>query len=115
MIVKVDCGYFGVIGVTLTIRELPDDLSRRLDARAVQNGRSPEDEARALLMDTLMADTRREDARAAIEETRAVLRAANGGELPKDVVDEFLSDKRRRAAEELARLKRYLEGKSPAV
>ena len=101
--------------MTLIIRDLPQDLSRRLDARAVQNGRSPEEEARTLLMGSLLAEARREDAMAAIEETRAALRAANGGELPKGVVDEFLAEKRRTAAEELARIEQYLEGKSSAV
>lgn len=107
--------HLGVTAVTLTIRELPQDLSRRLDARAMQNGRSPEDEARVLLVASLTADARREDALVAIEETRAALRAANGGELPKGVVEEFLADKRRHGAEELARIEGYLEGKSSAV
>lgn len=101
--------------MNLTIRALPGKLHRRLDARAMKNGRSPEGEARALIVEALAAETRLEDAMAAINETQVVLRAANGGELPKGVVDEFLAENRRTAADELARIDRYLDGKSSAV
>ncbi len=78
----------------------------------MKNGRSPEDGARALIVESLVADAKHEDALAAIDETQAALRAANGGELPKRLVDEFFTEKRGYAADELARIERYLEGKS---
>lgn len=97
----------------LIIKDLPDAVHRRLSERAAENGRTPAEEARAALEDRYsVADTREGEQAwlAAIEAIQGDLRAANGGELPKGVVDEFLAEKRLIAAAELAEVEKYLTG-----
>src|ERR1700746_323095 len=50
---------------SITIRQLGDDLKRRLRLRAARNGRSMEDEARTLLRDAASLEAGRIEARAA--------------------------------------------------
>ena len=44
---------------SITIRQLGDDLKRRLRLRAARNGRSMEDEARTILRDAARSRSRR--------------------------------------------------------
>ena len=95
----------------LIIKDLPEAAHRRLSERAAENGRTPEDEARLALEGRFCPrddPTGAEDWLQAIEAIQASLRAANGGELPKGLVDEFLEEKRRVAAAEAERVEAYL-------
>jgi plasmid stability protein len=49
---------------SITIRQLDDDLKRRLRLRAARNGRSMEDEARTILRDAASLDDDKDEARA---------------------------------------------------
>ena len=49
---------------SITIRQLGDDLKRRLRLRAARNGRSMEDEARTILRDAASLDDGKVEARA---------------------------------------------------
>src|SRR5262245_22188032 len=49
---------------SITIRQLDDDLKRRLRLRAARNGRSMEDEARTILRDAARLDDGKIEARA---------------------------------------------------
>ena len=103
----------------LTIRDVPEDVHRRLRERAAENGRTPENEARAALENLFSGDSGRDLEQtwlAAIDAIQNELRATNGGELPRGVVDEFLAEKRLVAAAELAEVERYLsrDGRSGA-
>src|SRR6516164_5694722 len=49
---------------SITIRQLDDDLKRRLRLRAARNGRSMEDEARTILRDAASLEAGRIEARA---------------------------------------------------
>lgn len=99
----------------LIIKDLPEEVHRELRERAAENGRSPEEEARAALEERFRpkAGSRgAEDWLKAIHEIQASIRAANGGQLPTGVVDKFLAEKREVEAAELARVERYLRGSS---
>ena len=92
---------------TLTIRSLPDAVHRRLRLRAAEKGRSMEAEARAILEANLAEGDRRAAWQAAGADIRAHLRAANGGELPPGMLDDFLAEKRRHAAAELGEVEKH--------
>ncbi len=97
----------------LIIRDLPERVHQGLSRRASENGRSPEDEARVVLEQQFPAQEASDRERGWLEAIAAIqddLRAANGGELPQGVVDEFLAEKRLIAAAELAEVERYLSG-----
>lgn len=85
---------------TLTIRNLSDRAYTTLKARALQNQRSMEAEARLLLEREAGRTVDQEDAAAAIEELRDMIRAANGGVLPTGVVDELIAERRAEAQAE---------------
>jgi plasmid stability protein len=91
---------------TLTIRNLPDDVHAALRVRAAKAGRSMEEEVRVMISEKAQSETvkrfDRADARAAASEIRDLLRAANGGRMPRDSVDAFLADKRAEVAREEA-------------
>src|SRR5262249_7560795 len=65
---------------SITIRQLGDDLKRRLRLRAARNGRSMEDEARTILRDAASLEAGRIEARA-----EAPQRAAPRGRVVADV------------------------------
>src|SRR5215831_4662442 len=72
---------------SITIRQLDDDLKRRLRLRAARNGRSMEDEARTILRDAASLDDGKIEARAPAREatgdhasaTKRVLLIIGGG------------------------------------
>ena len=98
----------------LIIKDLPDEVHRNLSERAAENGRTPEEEARAALEERFrpVVPSGAEDWLHAIHAIQADIRAANGGNLPTGVVDEFLAEKRQIAAAELARVERLVRGTS---
>jgi plasmid stability protein len=89
---------------TLTIRNLPDEVHRRLRIRAAENGRSMEAEARALLTEALQDDERRGAKSTAekVRELQAFIDKLYGGRKPQNVVDELIAERRREAAREEA-------------
>ncbi len=90
---------------TLTIRNIPDATHQALRERAAKAGRSMEEEVRVMIADKAKPDKRldRADALAAASELRALMRAANGGRMPRDSVDAFIADKRAEVAREEAK------------
>lgn len=99
----------------MIIKDLPEAVHRCLSERAAENGRTPEGEARFALEERFhpYEDPKgAEDWLKAIESIQAALRAANGGALPKGVVDELLAEKREIVAAELARVESYLSRNS---
>lgn len=65
---------------SITIRNLEDDLKRRLRLRAAQHGRSMEDEARDLLRTALSAE--RQPPRSLVASIRRRFAGLGGVELP---------------------------------
>ena len=95
----------------LTVRNVPDDVHRRLAEQAAVNGRTPEDEARVALemqFSNPGQSTREVDWLEAVQAIQESLRETYGGKLPTGVVDEFLAQKRLIAAVELAEVERYV-------
>ena len=80
---------------TLTIRNVSDDVRDKLRARADKNGRSMEAEVRAIL-DAACAP--RETM--SIEEVQAWVDRLYSGRKPKNVVDDFIAERRREALRE---------------
>lgn len=91
---------------TLTIRNLSDRAHAALKQRAQRNQRSMEAEARLQLEQVNARYVDPEDAAAAVEELREMLRAANGGKLPTGLVDELIAERRAEAAAEEAAARR---------
>lgn len=91
---------------TLTVRNVPDEHHAALRVRAAMAGRSMEEEVRVMIAEKADSETprrlNRSDALAAASEVRALMRAANGGRMPRDSVDAFLADKRAEVAREEA-------------
>jgi plasmid stability protein len=89
---------------TLNIRNLPDEVHQRLRVRAAEHGRSMEAEARAILAETCAPGARprlsREELLAKTRELQAFIAKRHGGNKPKNVVDEFIAERRREAARE---------------
>ena len=88
---------------TLTVRNLPEAVHSALRVRAAQAGRSMEEEVRVLITDAVANENVsdgavRTDVEARVAKAQAIVREMFGGELPKDVVDDFLAQ-RRAAAE----------------
>ena len=83
---------------TLTLEDLPADVMRGLHVRATRNHRSPEAEVRAIIAAALDPEDKRlvtgEDLRKLIDEMY-------GPDKPKNVVDEFIAERRREARREL--------------
>lgn len=88
---------------TLTIRNLSERAHAALKSRAARNQRSMEAEARIQLEQIAAPSYDPVDAQAAVDELRAMLRAANGGQLPTGLVDELIADRRAEAATEASR------------
>lgn len=81
---------------TLNIRNLPDDVHRRLRIRAARAGRSMEAEAREILTQ----QCRTEVAGADVRGVQRFVRDLYDNKPPEGVVDDLLADRRREAAEE---------------
>jgi len=92
---------------TLNIRNLPDEVHRRLRVRAAEHGRSMEAEARSILIEACAKGTRPratpEDAMAKAERLQAFVDKLYGGSKPRHVVDELIAERRRAAAKEASR------------
>jgi plasmid stability protein len=91
---------------TLNIRNLPDEVHRRLRVRAAEHGRSMEAEARAILAAALTDQEGlgrpKESTAAKVRELQAFIDKLYGGNKPKNVVDEFIAERRREFAREEA-------------
>ncbi len=91
---------------TLNIRNLPDQVHRQLRVRAAEHGRSMEAEARAVLAAALADEgtpgRSRESTAAKVRELQAFIDKLYGGNKPKNVVDEFIAERRREFAREEA-------------
>ena len=91
---------------TLNIRNLPDAVHRRLRLRAAEHGRSMEAEARAILVaamtDVATPERSKESTSTKVRELQAFIDQLYGGNKPKNVVDEFIAERRREAAREEA-------------
>lgn len=89
---------------TLNIRNLPDEVHRRLRIRAAEHGRSMEAEARSILAEACAAETRPrptpEEAKAKAKRLQAFVDQLYGGRKPRGVVDELIAERRREAARE---------------
>jgi len=85
---------------TMTIRNLPDAVQRRLRVRAAKHGRSMEAEVRQIIADAV-ADDQPADWSTALESLRDKIRAFHGGQMPTGVVDDFIAERREEARREL--------------
>jgi plasmid stability protein len=109
---------------TLTIRNLPEEVHQGLRQRAAANGRSMEAEARVVLSQVVApaeggvepgdkpVARKPVDWAALQSKARQQMMAANGGVMPQNVVEEWLIEKRKIAAEEHAKYDR-LAGLGP--
>jgi plasmid stability protein len=81
---------------TLNIRNLPDEVHRRLRIRAAEHGRSMEAEARAILTEACaeQAATTQAEREAALRLMQARLRRLYGDRDPSSVVDQFIAERR---------------------
>jgi hypothetical protein len=80
----------------LNIRNLPDEVHRRLRVRAARAGRSMEAEARAILTAACMDQDRKLPA----SELQGWVESLYRGAKPRRVVDALIRDRRREAAAE---------------
>ena len=90
---------------TLNIRNLADEVHRRLRIQAAEHGHSMEAEARAILSEALEAGRRLGSPTSTAEKVRdlqAFVDQLYGGNKPKGVVDELIAERRREAAREEA-------------
>ena len=89
---------------TLNIRNLPDEVHRRLRVRAAGHGRSMEAEARAILAVACAQEDQgpahSESAMARAKRLQAFVDKLYGGRKPKNVVDDLIAERRRAAARE---------------
>lgn len=84
---------------TLTIRNLPDEVRDALRTRAAERGRSMEAEARELLARAVAGRTSTVELspRQRMENAQARVREMFGGEPPRGLVDEFITERREAA------------------
>ena len=82
---------------TLNIRNLPDEVHRRLRVRAAEHGRSMEAEARAILA---AATATPEPALEKAKRLQEFVDKLYGDRKPKNAVDELIAERRREAARE---------------
>ena len=91
---------------TLNIRNLPDEVHRRLRVRAAEHGRSMEAEARAILAAALTGEETRDRPKRStaekVRELQAFVDKLYGSKKPKNVVDELIAERRREFAREEA-------------
>ena len=81
---------------TLTVRNIPAETLARFRVHAAEHGRSMEAEARRLI-EACSANFGGEPPCSfseGVDQARAILREALGGELPGDLVDGLLADRR---------------------
>jgi plasmid stability protein len=81
---------------TVTIRNLPEEVRRRLRRRAARAGRSMEAEMRLILAEASVA----EDRQASADGLREWVDELYGERKPTGVVDDLLAERRREAASE---------------
>ena len=94
-----------IVGMaTLNIRNVPDEVHRRLRMRAAEHGRSMEAEARSILAEACAPATKArvtpEEALAKARRLQAFVDKLYGGRKPHGVVDELIAERRREAAKE---------------
>jgi plasmid stability protein len=82
---------------TLTIPDLPPEVMEGLKARSIRNGRSIEAEALELITGAL-GPTRKQ--RLSFDELQRLVDEIYGPNKPKNVVDEFIAERRREAGRE---------------
>ena len=86
---------------TLTVRNIPDETLAAFRVRAAAHGKSMEAEMRDLIA---KAAAERQASRPSAEDrvarAQAIVRQAFGGQMPGDLVDDLLSDRRTEAAKE---------------
>jgi plasmid stability protein len=90
---------------TLNIRNLPDEVHRRLRVLAAEHGRSMEAEARAILAAAVSDEgvaRRKERTAAKLRDLQAFVDRLYGGNKPKNVVEDLIAERRREAAREEA-------------
>lgn len=80
----------------LTIRNLPDEVRERLRRRAALAGHSMEAEVRSILERASAEQEQRQSA----EALRDWVRKHYGSDRPKNVVDDFIAERRREAQHE---------------
>lgn len=80
----------------LTVRNLPDEVRERLRRRAAHAGRSMEAEVRDILVRAAVEPERRQS----VEALRERVRRHYGPNLPRNVVDDFIAERRREAERE---------------
>ncbi len=80
----------------LTVRNLPDEVRDRLRQRAAHGGHSMEAEVRRILTDAAFEPERRQSAQV----LRDWVRRHYGSDRPRNVVDEFIAERRREAERE---------------
>jgi plasmid stability protein len=94
-----------IVGMaTLNIRNLPDEVHRRLRMRAAEHGRSMEAEARTILAEACSKERKRrasaDEAMAKARRLQAFVDKLYGGNKPKKVVDDLIAERRREAERE---------------
>ena len=100
-----DANYAYIVGMaTLNIRNLPDEVHRRLRMRAAEHGRSMEAEARTILAEACSKKRKRrasaDEAMAKARRLQAFVDKLYGGNKPKNVADDLIAERRREAAKE---------------
>lgn len=80
----------------LTIRNLPDEVRDRLRLRAAQAGHSMEAEVREILAEASLEPHRKPNA----NQLQTWVEQIYGQNMPNDVVDELIRDRRREATDE---------------
>lgn len=81
---------------SITVRNLPDEVRKRLRQRAARAGRSMEAEIREILKDASLT----EDRAASSQGLREWVERLYSGKKPTGVVDELIAERRRQAASE---------------
>ena len=90
---------------TLNIRNLPEEVHRRLRLRAAEHGRSMEAEAREILAAAVSepGPTARDEATwAKVRRLQSFVDKLYAGKKPGNVVDDLIAERRREAAREEA-------------
>jgi plasmid stability protein len=102
---NVNNAYVGPMA-TLNIRNLPEEVHRRLRVRAAEHGRSMEAEARAILAaaftDEESPGSAKRSTAAKVRDLQAFIAKLYGGNKPTNLVDEFIAERRREFAREEA-------------
>ena len=81
---------------SITVRNLPDEVRKRLRQRAARAGHSMEAEIREILTNASLAD----DRKASSQSLREWVERLYKGRKPSGVVDDLIAERRRQAASE---------------